>query len=92
MKMNPKWKHDCNKCEYLGSMVVTGNMLDWYTCGTGFNKTVIARRGDDGPEYWSMPVDVMRSGNYLSLKNYGEFVYNGMNILAEEMLKKEKAE
>lgn len=91
MKMNPKWKHDCPKCEYLGSMVVTGNMLDWYTCGVDFQKTVIARHGDDGPEYWSMPVNIMRSVGDMARKSDNSFVYNGMNMLADAMLKLEKA-
>jgi hypothetical protein len=90
MKMNPKWTHDCGRCKYLGSMVVTGDTLDWYTCGTGFNKTVIARRGDDGPDYWSMPVDIMRSGNDVARKSDDSLVYNGMNMLADAMLKKEE--
>jgi hypothetical protein len=89
MKMNPKWTHDCNKCKYLGSMFVLSDTLDWYTCGVGFDKTVIARYGDDGPEYWSKPVNIMHSGGDVALKSDGNFVYVGMNMLAEEMLKKE---
>ena len=89
MKMNPKWQHDCNKCKYLGSMVVTGDTLDWYTCGSDFQQTVIARHGDDGPDYWSMPVDIMRSGSDVARKSDDSFVYNGMNMLADAMLKKE---
>ena len=91
MKMNPKWQHDCNKCKYLGSMVVTGDTLDWYTCGTGFNKSVIARRGDDGPDYWSMPVDIMRLGDDVARKSDDSLVYSGMTMLADAMLKKEEA-
>lgn len=89
MKMNPKWTHDCTKCKYLGSMVVTGDTLDWYTCGVDFQKTVIARHGDDGPEYWSMPVGIMRSFNDVALKSNDSLVYSGMNMLADAMLKKE---
>jgi hypothetical protein len=89
MKMNPKWTHDCDKCKYLGSMVVLSDTLDWYTCGVDFQQTVIARYGDDGPAYWSMPTGHLRTGGDAALKSDGDFVYVGMNMLADAMLKKE---
>lgn len=87
--MNPQWKHDCNVCKYLGSMFVLSDTLDWYTCGVDFQKTVIARYGDDGPEYWSKPVNILRSVEDVACKSDNSFVYVGMNMLADVMLKKE---
>ena len=57
--MKPKYKHDCTDCRYLGSMFMPGSpaVADWYKCGS--DPTVIARFGDDGPNYWSMPVDMV---------------------------------
>jgi hypothetical protein len=86
--MTPKWKHDCHKCSYLGSTFLQRDLLDWYTCGTGYNKTVIARHGDDGPEYWSLPVDVMRQGDTVRMLDDTQ-AYSGMQLMAEAMLKKE---
>ena len=65
------------------------DMLDWYTCGVDFQQTVIARYGDDGPAYWSMPTGHLRTGGDAALKSDGDFVYVGMNMLADVMLKKE---
>ena len=59
--MDPKWTHDCEDCKYIGSMHHERNLLDWYTCG----ETVIARHGDDGPEYCSLPHYVVNSDAYL---------------------------
>jgi hypothetical protein len=36
-----------------------------------------------------MPVDIMRSGNDVARKSDNSLVYNGMNMLADAMLKKE---
>lgn len=54
--MKPKYKHDCEACKFLGHY--RGH--DVYHCeNEAFSKTtggsLIARHGDDGSDYWSMP-------------------------------------
>lgn len=46
--MEKRFKHDCDICVFLGQF----NEYDLYFCDAGF-ATVIARYGDDGPEYMS---------------------------------------
>jgi hypothetical protein len=43
----PQFKHDCDKCTFLASM----GSHDFYYCSN--SPTVIARYGDEGPEYLS---------------------------------------
>ena len=38
---HPFWTHDCNKCEFLGGMVIKGSRYDAYVC---------ARRNDRSPD------------------------------------------
>jgi hypothetical protein len=51
----PKFKHDCEACEFLGIFNYDGNHCDFYLCGKGYSRSVIARFGNDGPEYASTP-------------------------------------
>ncbi len=44
-----QFQHDCEKCIYLGEW--QGHDLYW--CAQGGRPTVIARWGDDGPNYQS---------------------------------------
>jgi hypothetical protein len=52
--MTPKFSHDCDKCTYLGDY----NEMDLYHCDQGgVYATVIARFGNEGPDYSSgLPV------------------------------------
>jgi hypothetical protein len=54
----PQFKHYCcNDCKFLGRYVSpTGEKFDLYFCdqcgkGSGIDKSVIARNGDEGPDY-----------------------------------------
>jgi hypothetical protein len=44
-----RFTHDCDNCEFLGQF----NEYDLYYCEDAFEPTVVARYGDDGPEYTS---------------------------------------
>ena len=51
--MNPIYKHDCDKCKFLGSMIVPirNEMADVYmSCGNDL-AAVIFRWSDDPPDY-----------------------------------------
>jgi len=48
------WLHDCESCEFLGTVNIDGRTFDLYTCAQGgLGRTFIARYGDDGPDYSS---------------------------------------
>ena len=47
--MTPQFTHDCERCTFL----TTENEHDLYFCGQRGYPTVIARYGNDGPEYKS---------------------------------------
>lgn len=51
----PQFTHDCDKCQFLGRYTCEFNgPCDLYYCGASeFRDTVIARFGDDGPNYTS---------------------------------------
>ena len=52
-----RWKHDCESCEFKGAW----EEYDVYACGSGthtLGESLIARYGDDGPEYSSFPKSV----------------------------------
>jgi hypothetical protein len=60
MKENfqPKYKHDCKKCNFLGHVDFTigeqDSFVDLYFCNQGnFNDTVIARFSSEGADYAS---------------------------------------
>jgi hypothetical protein len=63
--MKPKFQHDCDKCEFLGHYFDH----DVYVClPQGFEScegatagSIIARHGDDGPEYASSPLPHFQS-------------------------------
>jgi late competence protein required for DNA uptake (superfamily II DNA/RNA helicase) len=85
--MKPQWKHDCTACTYIGSMHMHNHTADWYVC----SGSVIARRSDDGPDYWSMPTDMVTDNH--SLTNWdGVIAHYHMRVLAQFMLTKHKKE
>lgn len=52
----PKFKHDCDRCKFLGH--VYG--CDMYSCPAELG-TVLVRYGNDGPEYSSCILSVMKN-------------------------------
>jgi hypothetical protein len=55
----PKFTHDCDKCQFLG----TEQGCDLYICASrmikGLGPSIIARFGNDGPQYASVPWGVI---------------------------------
>lgn len=57
----PQFKHDCERCEFLASInlpswelnKMSEQTFDLYHCPGTLGGSVIARFGDDGPEYAS---------------------------------------
>lgn len=85
--MQPKWTHDCEQCRFIGAMYSGRDLFDWYICGN----TVVARYGNDGPEYWSSPRDVVEDDKHLNISDSSGFrrIY-GMNVLARFMLSQKR--
>ena len=56
------FEHACSNCVYVLS--THGDQdYDWYVCPQGqYTTSVIARYGDEGSHYWSMPACNTRSG------------------------------
>jgi len=48
--MRPHYTHDCEHCTFLGTVRVSEKVFDLYHCGIS---TVLARYGNDGPDYSS---------------------------------------
>ena len=54
----PLYDHDCDHCTFLGTVHYNGDWHDLYVC----RNSVLARNGDDGPEYSFAPFEYARSG------------------------------
>lgn len=57
MKNRPQFQHDCDKCLFLGHY----DGFDVYICIASNNGdgSIIARHGDDGPDYASTPIKLL---------------------------------
>jgi hypothetical protein len=51
----PRYTHDCDACEYLGEHLE----YDLYYCPRCDGGTVLARYGNDGPDYASTMVSLL---------------------------------
>lgn len=69
MKPSPRYTHDCNKCRFITAILSGNDVEDWYVCD-GFDRSVIARRSNDGPDYWSMPTSMVNAHSVAS--HYGD--------------------
>jgi hypothetical protein len=64
MAPNPLHTHDCNCCEYHGTVKdSSGQFVDLYTCR---GVTAVVRYGSDGPEYTSMPLALLKEGGEIA--------------------------
>jgi hypothetical protein len=50
--------HDCSACRFLGQF----GKFDLYVCGKSgsLGQSVVARYGDEGPDYMSAPTEVVK--------------------------------
>lgn len=56
-----RYRHDCDSCRFLGA----DSQHEWYFC-KGIKSphgTIIARSGDDPGDYWSCPLDVLKTAD-----------------------------
>lgn len=62
-----RYEHDCEGCDYIGSIAETWEHdvkpqhIDLYVCPNGGlgEPTVVARHGDEGPQYTSKPLSIL---------------------------------
>ncbi len=72
----PRFQHDCDDCTFLGRF----EDYDLYHCDLGVCPTVIARFGDEGPQYTSS-IWIARQGTVLSLAEaLRRAVAKGLNV------------
>lgn len=54
----PRFHHDCEKCLYIATRYFPGERMgDIYKC----KGSIIIRWSDDGPDYTSMNVEILKS-------------------------------
>jgi hypothetical protein len=59
----PQFQHDCDSCDFLGCH----GEFDLYCCPQAlFGPSLIARYGNDGPEYCSMSKNVLKKFHTVS--------------------------
>ena len=85
-KGTPKYKHDCMRCHFLGQTIGGQRIHDLYVCAPNPERspTLVARFGDDGPDYLSI------SANYVNPNGHAELFIASHLWLAE--LKEEEEE
>jgi hypothetical protein len=66
MLLRPAYQHDCDVCQFLGSYKHDEKWYDLYYCERCDDGTVLARYGDDGPDYLSLMLHVLL---YVGLKS-----------------------
>lgn len=59
MSREPAFVHDCERCVYIGT-VRTNMLYDIYACPQSGHPTMVARFGDEGPDYHSGGHDIAR--------------------------------
>ena len=65
---SPNWKHDCEECELLGSFKSSNGVIDvWFhQHEIEMESTLILRLSDDGADYRSFPLKVVRGLNSIT--------------------------
>lgn len=82
------FKHDCDACIYLGSFEHETGKQDTYFCHNRYGGSIICRHGNEGPDYGSMPVDVIEGWNGQTLIELRE--QNNSITIAYDMAKEQK--
>lgn len=58
------YTHDCQRCHYLGMCIGGGRLTDLFICQ---GKTLIARYGNEGAEYYATPREYARPNGHSEL-------------------------
>lgn len=77
--MTKRFVHDCDKCLFLGQY----KEKDWYYCSEqALDGSVIGRFGNDGPDYASIPLKLLKS--YTGVDS--TFIMDATHIMNEKKL------
>jgi hypothetical protein len=65
----PTWKHDCNRCKFLGQTIGGKHVVDLYVCETSPERspTLVARYSDEGPDYASIDANYAHANGHSEL-------------------------
>ena len=61
--MKAKWKHNCDKCTWLGQTIGGGKLVDLYQC----NSSLVARYGNGPGQYYSCDQEQARPEGHAEL-------------------------
>lgn len=87
MKGKPFFKHDCDRCRFIGAAEYAGTIADYYHCPGSLGGSLIARYGNEGPEYGSADVHTLRLRvNDEGLHNDGRRSYSQLAIVGLHLL------
>jgi hypothetical protein len=68
---SPKWRHDCDRCHFLGQTIGGGKPVDLYVhekdADGRRSPTLIARYGDEGHEYYSIDANYAHATGHSEL-------------------------
>ena len=83
------YEHDCDNCVYV--FTTHGETdYDWYVhqATSKYDGSVIARFGDEGYQYWSCPIDMVRNFKFTPAGHFGSdrTSISQMNLLANVVL------
>lgn len=73
--------HDCDSCRYLGTAILQGRTWDYYFCKDILEGTIIARYGNDGPEYSSSLIHLVKRDTDTLGKYWGPVYRYGLSLL-----------
>ena len=68
--VKPLYEHDCNVCKFHGHYVNDRGIFDLYTCDSLEEVELIARFGNDGPEYICLDLDTIERSGKRNNPNY----------------------
>ena len=72
-KGTPKWRHDCERCRFLGQTIGGGRLTDLYVCDRPgdidkrLSPSLIARYGDEGSHYYSIDANYAHATGHSEL-------------------------
>ena len=65
--MKPLYAHDCLACRFIGQTIGGQKIHDLYIHSGPSEDTVVARYGNEGPEYISRPIQDVRPQGHAEL-------------------------
>ena len=89
----PEFTHDCDTCKYIGRISNSelveeagSSSFDVYRCSieAGNGASYIARYGNKGHEYWSMPYDILSRVDVSGESGKTTLLLRSMRMVADQ--------